>query len=168
MTEDDIYDGKRFVPRDDWTYIEKTVLADLRAKVERLEAEKDEAERLLRITGAQACGEPTGDQSLAFLREGHSPELADIAIAIDLVLERLQLQANLSLTEMDQQLRTDNERLRGVARRSDETFLILRHYLQTYTDDSQPATHAKRIVANYLAHGTALAQPEPEEKTDEG
>lgn len=55
-----------------------------------LRDEKDEAERLLRLTGARTCAEPTGDQSLTFLREGHSPELADISIAVDHAMQRLQ------------------------------------------------------------------------------
>lgn len=49
-----------------------------------------EAERLLRLVGVDACGEDSGDQSLEFLRQGHSPEVADISIAIGLVIQDLR------------------------------------------------------------------------------
>ncbi len=56
-------------------------------------ARADEAERLLRLAGVRVLDEDPGDRSLAFLRKGHSPELADISIAISLASSALRVEA---------------------------------------------------------------------------
>ena len=70
------------------------------------ERERDKAERLLRVACAKAMGDDLGDQSLEWLRQRHSPELADIAIALDLAIERVRIER---VAELEGALRTATE-----------------------------------------------------------
>ncbi len=80
--------GMRFDDGGIWVlWREADVIA---SKLSTAEAERDEAERLLRLAYAMVSNEDAGYQSLKHLRKDHSPELADIAIAFDLSIASLR------------------------------------------------------------------------------